>query len=105
LLTRAVNERRREIGVRMAVGAKPADVVRLVMREGGLLVGAGLLAGVPTSLAAAQLIRAQLFGVGPSDPHVFILVALVLGFVACGAMLVPAIRAARIDPISTLRAE
>jgi putative ABC transport system permease protein len=100
-----VNERRREIGVRMAVGAKPGDVVRLVMREGGLLVAGGLLVGVPTALALAQLIRAQLYGVGPSDPHVFVLVSAVLGIVACGAMVVPAVRAARLDPISTLRAE
>lgn len=105
LLTRTVNERRGEIGVRMAVGAKPGDVVRLVMREGGLLVGGGLMVGVPAALASAQLIRAQLYGVGPSDPHVFILVSTVLGIVASAAMLLPAIRASRIDPISTLRAE
>jgi putative ABC transport system permease protein len=105
LLTRAVNERRREIGVRIAVGAKPGDVVRLVMREGGLLVAGGLVAGVPAALAAAQLIRAQLYGVGPSDPHVFILASGVLGIVASGAMLLPAIRASRVDPISTLRAD
>ena len=105
LLTRAVNERRREIGVRMAVGARPGDVARLVMREGGLLVAGGLVVGVPAALAAAQVIRAQLYGVGPSDPHIFILVSTVLGMVACVAMLMPAIRASRIDPISTLRAE
>jgi ABC-type antimicrobial peptide transport system permease subunit len=105
LLTRAVNERRREIGVRMAVGAKPGDVVRLVMREGGLLVAGGLLVGVPGALASAQLIRTQLYGVGPTDPHVFVLASAVLGTVALGAMLFPAIRAARVDPISTLRAE
>jgi hypothetical protein len=105
LLTRAVNERRREIGVRIAVGAKPGDVVRLVIREGGLLVASGLAAGVPAALAAAQLIRAQLYGVGPSDPHVFVVVAAVLSIVAGGAMVLPAIRASRTDPISTLRAE
>jgi predicted permease len=105
LLTRAVNERRREIGVRMAVGARPGDVVRLVMREGGLLVAGGLLVGVPAALAVAQLIRAQLYGVGPSDPHVFVLVSVVLSVVATGAMALPAIRASRVDPISTLRAE
>jgi predicted permease len=105
LLTRAVNERRREIGVRMAVGARPGDVVRLVMREGGLLVAGGLLVGVPAALAVAQLIRAQLYGVGPADPHVFVLVSVVLSVVASGAMALPAIRASRVDPISTLRAE
>jgi len=104
-LTGAVNERRREIGVRIAVGAKPGDVVRLVMREGGVLAAGGILAGVPAALAAAQLIRAQLYGVGPSDPHVFVLVSAVLSSVACGAMVLPAIRASRTDPISTLRAE
>jgi predicted permease len=105
LLARAVTERRREIGVRMAVGAKPGDIVQLVMREGGQLVASGLLVGVPAALAVAHLIRAQLYGVGPTDPHVFVLAAAVLGMVACGAMCVPALRAARVDPISTLRAE
>jgi putative ABC transport system permease protein len=105
LLTRTVNERRREIGVRIAVGAKPGDVVRLVMREGGALVAGGLLVGVPAAFAAAQLIRSQLYGVAPSDPHIFVLVSVVLGTVACGAMLLPAIHASRVDPISTLRAD
>ena len=105
VLTRTVNERRREIGVRIAVGAKPGDVVRLVMREGGALVAGGLLVGVPAAFAAAQLIRSQLYGVAPSDPRIFILVSAVLGAVACGAMLLPAIRASRTDPISTLRAD
>ena len=57
------------------------------MREGGLLVAGGLVVGVPAALAAAQVIRAQLYGVGPSDPHIFILVSTVLGMVACVAML------------------
>jgi putative ABC transport system permease protein len=105
LLTRAVNERRREIGVRMAVGAKPGDVVRLVMREGSVLVGGGLLAGIPAALVSAQLVRSLLFGVGPSDPHIFVAVSVVLMTVAAGAMVVPAIRAIRIDPVSTLRAD
>jgi ABC-type antimicrobial peptide transport system permease subunit len=105
LLARAVTERRREIGVRMAVGAKPGDIVRLVMREGGLLVAGGLLVGVPAALVVAHLIRAQLYGVGPTDPHVFVLVSVVLGSVSCGAMLLPAVRASRVDPISTLRAD
>ena len=65
----------------------------------------GLLAGVPAALMSAQLLRSQLYGVGPSDPHVFILVCVVLGTVACVAMLLPAIRASRVDPISTLRAD
>lgn len=105
LLTRAVNERRREIGVRMAVGAKPGDVVRLVMREGMLLVAGGLLAGIPAALASAQFVRSLLFGVGPSDPHIFVAVSVALMTVAAAAMVVPAIRAVRIDPVSTLRAE
>ena len=74
------------------------------MRE-AVLVAGGLLIGVPAALASARVIRSQLYGVAPSDPHVFILASLALGLVACSAMLVPAIRAARIDPISTLRAE
>ncbi len=105
LLSRAVNERRREIGVRMAVGARPADVIGLVMREGGRLVAAGLVIGVPAALASARLLRSQLYGVAPSDSHTYVLVSMVLGTAALIAMWLPARRACRVDPVSTLRAD
>ena len=89
----------------MAVGARPGDVGRLVMREGGLLVAGGLVVGVPAALAAAQVIRAQLYGVGPSDPHIFILVSTVLGMVACVAMLMLRFARAASIRFRRLRAE
>lgn len=73
--------------------------------KAGCWVAGGLVVGVPAALAVAQLIRAQLYGVGPSDPHVFVFVSVVLSVVAAGAMALPAIHASRVDPISTLRAE
>ena len=105
LLSRAVHERRKEIGVRMAVGARPADVLSLVLSEGGRLVALGLLVGVPAALVSARVIRSQLYGVGPSDPHTYVLVSLVLGAAALVAMWLPARRACRVDPVSTLRAD
>jgi putative ABC transport system permease protein len=104
LLARAVSDRRREIGVRMAVGARPIDVARLVVAEGGALVAGGLVVGIPAAMAVARLIRSQLYGVEPSAPHTFVTVSLVLGAVALAATLVPALRASRVDPMTTLRA-
>jgi predicted permease len=103
LLSRTVSERRREFGVRMAVGARRVDLVRLVLGEGGLLVLGGLLLGVPAALGATSVIRSQLEGVQPADPHTFVLVSAVLGATALAAMLGPAVRASRVDPMSTLR--
>jgi hypothetical protein len=103
LLSRAVAERQRELGLRIAVGARPADVIRLVVTEGGGLVAAGLLVGIPAALAATQAIRSQLFGVEPSAPHVFILASLVICIAALAAMVRPALRASRLDPVTMLR--
>jgi ABC-type antimicrobial peptide transport system permease subunit len=71
LLARRVADQRREIGVRMAVGARPADIVSWVVRDAGRLVLTGLALGIPAAVGAARLLRSQLYGVEPSAPHIF----------------------------------
>jgi hypothetical protein len=99
----AVNRRRMEIGIRMAIGAAPATVVRLVLARVVILVGAGVLIGAGTSVWASNLVAALLFGVEPRDPVTVIGAALLLASVAAVAGWVPAWRASRIDPAEVLR--
>ena len=101
----AVTRRTREIGVRMALGARASDVLGMVLREGGLLAGIGVALGIVGALAASRLLAGFLFGVTPNDPGVFIAVPAVLGLVALGACALPARRAARVDPVTALRSE
>jgi len=100
-----VNQRVPEIGLRVALGASPADVIRLVLREGALLVAIGLLAGAALSFAGAQFISGLLFGVSARDPLVFAAVAALVTIAALAACLVPGRRALRVDPLLALRAE
>jgi predicted permease len=100
-----VTRRSREIGIRMALGARAGSVVWLVMREVLLLVGAGVVVGVPTALALSRLVRAQLYGVQPNDPLSIALSTLLLATVALLAGYVPARRAAGYDPVRVLRYE
>jgi predicted permease len=101
----AVTRRTREIGVRMALGARATDVLGMVLREGGVLAGAGVTLGIVGALAASRVLSGFLFGVTPSDPAVFVAVPALLGFVALGACLIPARRASRVDPVEALRSE
>jgi len=101
----AAGRRAREIGIRMALGARAPDVLWLVLRQGMLLTGLGLALGLVASPAATRLIRHMLFGVGPTDPAALAGGALLLAAVAAVACLVPARRAARVDPMVTLRTE
>jgi ABC-type antimicrobial peptide transport system permease subunit len=103
LLSYSVSLRGREMGIRMAVGARPADVRRLVMRQGMALVAAGVVLGVAAALFTTRLLAALLFGVGTADPLTFLLVPVVLTLVALGACDLPARRAAGLDPASVLR--
>jgi putative ABC transport system permease protein len=103
LAARLVADRRREFGVRVALGAQPRDVRRLVLRDALWTVGLGLLAGVPAAALATQVTRTMLFGVTPSAPHVFVIAAAVLALAALVATLLPARRAARIDPMIVLK--
>jgi predicted permease len=101
----AVARRTREIGVRMALGARARDVLVMVLREGGVLVTAGVVLGLLGALAASRLLAGFLFGVSTTDPAVFMAVPSLLAVVALGACVVPARRAARVDPVRALGSE
>jgi ABC-type antimicrobial peptide transport system permease subunit len=105
LLTFIVTLRTREIGVRMALGARTRDIVRIVLREVGPLAAAGAVAGAILSLAVSPVLRGLLFGVSPADPVSILAAPAVLGAVAAVASLLPARRAARVDPSISLRSE
>jgi hypothetical protein len=100
-----VARRRREIGVRIAVGASSASIEWLVLRESLLLLAAGLVVGLPVALAATRLVSARLFGLSPRDPTTLALVLAILTMTTAAASHLPARRAARLDPLTVLREE
>ena len=100
-----VGQRASEIGLRMALGADTADVLRLVLRQGMALTGIGLAVGLIAAVAATRLVASMLFEVKPSDPATYAAVAVLLGVVSLVASYIPARRAARVDPVSALRQE
>jgi len=102
VLAYSVSQRTREMGVRVALGASRGSVLGLVVREGVPLVVTGLLLGLGGAVGLSRILEAFLFGVGTRDPVVFAVVPVVLGLVALVAMLLPARRAARVDPVRAL---
>lgn len=105
VLSQSVTQRRREIGIRMALGAQRGDTIRLVIREGMLLTTAGVIAGTVAALALARVISGLLYGVSGADPLTFAAVAILLLLVALGAGYLPARRATRVHPMVALREE
>jgi putative ABC transport system permease protein len=103
MLSYAVAQRTRELGIRVALGAQRHDVLRLVARETGPMLGAGIVIGLAIALALARFIRSLLYDIQPTDPITLIAVALVLGVVGFLAALVPSRRAAKVDPVIALR--
>lgn len=100
-----VTNRYREFGIRLAVGAEPRNLVRLVLREGATLTVAGLVIGIGGALLATRWIGTLLYEVSPTDPIVFALLPLALGSVAVASCYLPARRAAQSDPLTVLRAD
>jgi len=100
-----VSRRTREIGIRMALGARPGNVLGMVMRESAGLTLAGLLAGIPVALAAGRLLSSILYDVSGFDPIVFVTAPAILAAASLFASYIPARRATRINPLSALRAD
>ena len=105
IVSYAVSQRTREIGIRMALGAQAIDVLRLVLKNGMTLVVAGIAIGIGGALALTRFLTTMLFGVTPTDTLTFVVVSLALAAVALIACLVPARRATKVDPLEALRYE
>lgn len=100
-----VSQRTQEVGVRMALGALPRDVLGLVLAGSARMLGIGILLGVPAAIGLAQVLRGSLYGISATDPLTFIAIPVLLSVVALVASWIPARRATRVDPVVALRAE
>jgi putative ABC transport system permease protein len=105
LLAGSVAERIREIGVRQALGAARSEILALILRQGAALTGVGIALGVLGAAVASRLLLTLLFQVSPLDPLTYLGVVVVMSCVSMIACVVPAVRAARVDPVQTLSAE
>jgi ABC-type antimicrobial peptide transport system permease subunit len=103
LLAYMVGQRSHEIGLRMALGAGRADILKLILQKGIILAGSGVIAGVILSASTASMMASLLYGVRPRDPAVFLIVPLLLLAVAVLASYIPAWRATKVDPMAALR--
>jgi predicted permease len=105
IMAYSVSQRTNEIGIRMALGAAPAHVLRMVMREASWMSALGVIAGVGGALALGRVVTSLLYGVKANDPVTFVIAAMLLIVVALGASWIPARRAAGVDPMRALRHE
>jgi len=105
VLAYSVSQRTREIGVRIALGAWPGDILRLVIARGMTLAAIGMGLGLAGALALSRLLRGQLYEVSPTDPWIYAGTAALLTVVVAAASWLPARRASRVDPIVALRCE
>jgi putative ABC transport system permease protein len=100
-----VSQRIHEIGIRMALGAQPAEVCRIILRQGGLLAVYGITAGLLGAVVLTRSMRAMLFGVNPTDAWTYVTISILLAVVALGASYLPARRAMSLAPLTALRHE
>jgi putative ABC transport system permease protein len=105
VLSFSIARRTREMGIRLALGARSSNVFLLVVRDGMMLVGAGILIGVPAGLVGARSLASFLYGVSTSDVPTFAAMTIALSAVALVACVIPARRAMRVNPITALRYE
>ncbi|PYT79737.1 MAG: multidrug ABC transporter substrate-binding protein [Acidobacteria bacterium] len=105
VMSYAVAQRTREIGIRMALGAEQGKVVWMVMRDVLRLIGLGIVAGIPAALVLTRVVQSQLFGLTGHDPRTLAIATVGLTVVACAAGYIPALRASRLDPMKALRYE
>jgi len=101
----SVSQRSREFGIRVALGAKPAQIIKMVVGQNLRVVGLGLVLGLAIAIPATRLLRGLLYQVGPNDPGVFIGIGSILAAVAIVASYLPARRGTQVDPVVTLKAE
>ena len=105
MLAYSVSRRTSEIGIRMALGARPRMVLGMVLREAAWIAGVGMVAGLGAALGMGKLVASMLYGLKSWDPATLVGSAVVLGLVALGASWIPARRAAGVDPMKALRHE
>jgi len=105
VLAYSVTQRTREIGVRVALGAEPGTIIRLILSSGARMVMVGSLVGLAAALALSGVLKSLLYGIGPRDPLTFLAAPVVLATVALMAAYLPARRASRVSPMEALRTE
>jgi putative ABC transport system permease protein len=103
MMAHLTSQRTAEVGIRLALGARPVSILVLIVRQGLRLVAFGGVLGVFAAIAGSRLVRTQLFGIAPTDPTTYLAVALLLAVVSVVACVIPARRAMRVDPIVALR--
>jgi predicted permease len=101
----ATSQRANEMGIRIALGARVQDIARLVVGGGLQVIGIGILVGVGLAYAGGKLVGSLLYGISPRDPLVMTMAALILGLIGVAACMIPALRASRVDPVASLRAD
>jgi len=105
VLSYAMAQRTRELGIRLALGAQRGDVLRLVAKETAPMVAGGVIVGLMAALGLTRFVRTMLYEIRPNDPATFAAVAVTLALVAVVAAFVPARRASRVDPVIAIRSE